>query len=390
MLPLKDQEEHNTATIKRNIALSQRRSAGEKDVPLDDYLFVIKPKVVEPAAPRARIVARPELPASVGAAPPSGFSAHILSLAEHGIYLPMSLFVPRVLVYLNAHAHSVELKEFFNRLAKPGEKTKVSLLNIDKLEKALNISELTFIYADWSRAWGNYLRFLAEHGDVNGDLLKRWDLHYSGLLDEIDHDTNFEATLRVDSRIRTSYVHRPVAFCAQVLHNMYVEEKARVVEENVTRTSTRMDQHLDSGKSTPSLSRNQSGSGGGQKSYQGGPSRSNGSGSGRPSPYPDSRSFQGDRPRNCIVCAGEGHSIADCPSSSYPDGKPVYASFNAEKCFVVASTGKQLCIRWNTGGDRGVCKHEAGDKTREHLCSFCGATDHHAFSWSCRARPAKA
>ncbi|KAG7089423.1 hypothetical protein E1B28_011109 [Marasmius oreades] len=86
----------------------------------------------------------------------------------------------------------------------------------------------------------------------------------------------------------------------------------------------------------------------------------------------------------CIACSRRGHSAK---THSTSDPSPLWVSLKHKILYHPVSQ-KPLCGRFNifstSKGDRdGKCT----DCNSEHVCSFCGKSDHHALGWKCRQKP---
>jgi hypothetical protein len=88
----------------------------------------------------------------------------------------------------------------------------------------------------------------------------------------------------------------------------------------------------------------------------------------------------------CLLCGENGHPVRKhygdgVTPPKFPDGKPTWAKItNGRLC---TPNGKEICINYNVSNAN--CTHS--ERTRAHLCSFCGSRSHYTFSWVCRACP---
>ncbi|KAJ3742435.1 hypothetical protein DFH05DRAFT_213995 [Lentinula detonsa] len=81
----------------------------------------------------------------------------------------------------------------------------------------------------------------------------------------------------------------------------------------------------------------------------------------------------------CLGCGKRGHRIDEHIDSAH--GKLLWVTLvNAVACSPDRSN-KPLCFTWNIRRECKGCENL-------HACSFCGRSDHHAFSWTCRKSPA--
>jgi hypothetical protein len=89
----------------------------------------------------------------------------------------------------------------------------------------------------------------------------------------------------------------------------------------------------------------------------------------------------------CLLCVEGGHGLSKHhgppKSVTFADGRPTWANVNGKD--LLSPAKQQICIAFNLRGSRSTCAGSSCE--RVHVCSWCGSSAHHAFSWSCRARP---
>jgi hypothetical protein len=70
----------------------------------------------------------------------------------------------------------------------------------------------------------------------------------------------------------------------------------------------------------------------------------------------------------------------------FADGKTIWARVTNGR--LTSPDGREICVKFNIGGPRYCARDTKHGDNRAHLCSFCGAKDHHALSWTCRTKDA--
>ncbi|KAK1221173.1 hypothetical protein PQX77_016028 [Marasmius sp. AFHP31] len=97
---------------------------------------------------------------------------------------------------------------------------------------------------------------------------------------------------------------------------------------------------------------------------------------------PFQKSSEGGKSRGprCVGCGHRGHKAGDHKSTDPP---LIWASIDNGN-LVHPTSKKPLCFRFNIYGGTTKC---GVDCKSEHLCSFCGKSDHHALSGKCPKDP---
>ncbi|KAF8799794.1 hypothetical protein BYT27DRAFT_7007142, partial [Phlegmacium glaucopus] len=103
-------------------------------------------------------------------------------------------------------------------------------------------------------------------------------------------------------------------------------------------------------------------------------------------PFPSGSGKSSFSNSNCLICAERGHNVFSHQDSQvqvkFPDGKPAWSKCTSRG--LVTPDNRPLCVNWNVRGSRagpGSCTHPKDE--RAHQCSFCGAKEHYALSWTC-------
>ncbi|KAF5338278.1 hypothetical protein D9611_014622 [Ephemerocybe angulata] len=98
--------------------------------------------------------------------------------------------------------------------------------------------------------------------------------------------------------------------------------------------------------------------------------------------YSSSRSFpsgqsggsKSSATSDCLICAKRGHQASECHSKKMSNGNPPICGFKDRRLFALADN-KPRCTFWNAAGRHG---RDCGTHNPlEHVCSFCGSSDHH-------------
>ncbi|KAH9850065.1 hypothetical protein C2E23DRAFT_736092 [Lenzites betulinus] len=84
----------------------------------------------------------------------------------------------------------------------------------------------------------------------------------------------------------------------------------------------------------------------------------------------------------CLICAQNGHRADACTRTQLPNGKAAYSTYSRGQLFAV-SGGGPLCTSWNASGKTPCDNYRCPGGNAPHVCSFCGATGHHAGSKRC-------
>ncbi|KAG7092810.1 hypothetical protein E1B28_009126 [Marasmius oreades] len=89
---------------------------------------------------------------------------------------------------------------------------------------------------------------------------------------------------------------------------------------------------------------------------------------------------------HCIACSLRGHSAK---THSTSDPSPLWASLRSKMLYHPTSN-KPLCGRFNIfGTSKGDRDGKCSDCKAEHVCSFCGRSEHYALSWKCQQKPSE-
>jgi hypothetical protein len=317
-----------------------------------------RPKVV-------RAYHRPEQNIEHGYPVQQGFHAYLMEAATVMISLPLHLFTRKALSHFNQKGSSLPTTKISAK--QPGQKAVYILDWQHSTIKDVIGSEEELVNHTWEQAAGNFMRWCREW-DPTGRAAARWQQHFTYLSEHRERDEFFEAILKADIETRNEYVANPTQFSPTQLNEAIYRYKQEILQE---RSDWKQAAELEKFKASFEASRSR------QSSSQ------RGSSSFRPEGgFPTSRKVhnQGRRGRGtCIRCAHAGHSCGDCTATSLPDGKPCFVDR-----FGRAGT-ETVCRGFNIRGAAAKsCQH--GDMWK-HVCSFCGAADHHALAFHCQKAP---
>ncbi|KIK76032.1 hypothetical protein PAXRUDRAFT_171053 [Paxillus rubicundulus Ve08.2h10] len=85
----------------------------------------------------------------------------------------------------------------------------------------------------------------------------------------------------------------------------------------------------------------------------------------------------------CLICARTGHKFSNCREMTSAKGSVLIAQY-CDRKFSLRSSDSPICITFNLNCPKRSCKD---DHTAQHICSWCGATDHGALSRLCFVPP---
>jgi hypothetical protein len=275
----------------------------------------------------------------------------VWNLFHRGQYIPLTLFTSKSMKKLHQDPSSCTTKN----ISIPNEGNKIPILNVAPFREEKDMS-----IPDWHEAKSNYKTFLLEAFDEQA--VHRWIEHHDFLGSIDDFQKNFPTIIQFDVSERTNYTFRPMKFNEVAYYQKWNTTKLEILHES-----------LELGlKTLSSLSSNPSG----------GPTRVQHTSAPRAKPY-ERQPFLEGRGSNlgssvCLICARPGHRANNCPKTMLEKGGDTTCAWRDGK-LVGISSKKTICVGWNLTG-KCVARHT---DSIFHLCSFCGKTDHHAFSHIC-------
>jgi hypothetical protein len=392
----------NARRVADNLVLQNRRNAGELNVPSDEPILPLPPNPnvpvnklhhwvaafaqLSPASQaqgsvllnsimptQASTSSRPNVAAvskvlfdSSKEAASSGtidstynFGIHsfIQDLADAGQYCPLTLFSAENTERLHREGHSLKRSKIHvNGVSH-------HLLDLSQFDSEVNLDTLT-----WQEAYQRYLTWIADVGDQAS--LKRWTNHFSLLSKDEAVRKNFRAILEFDIETRQNYALRPHQ------HNQ-AEWEARLQRKKYSTLQDAFFTDLSFPDRPPNLhsarfdpyDRNGSAKRGAKK-----PSETTATTSFRDS----NKSSQSTEPL-CIICGRLGHRFSVCSEEISAKGSQTFAKY-ASGNLCKRTSGSQICVGFNLNNPRRPCKREHPD---QHLCSFCGKSEHSALSRQC-------
>ena len=238
--------------------------------------------------------------------------------------------------------------------------------------------ELSLDFGEWSEAAQNCFRFhqMQDRDGDTGPYAVWWSSHFNFFNAQEDKISQYNAWKDLELKLRREYRTEPTKF--NINHYAMKYEAAKTTYE--------LKLLIERQNPSPASSKDNS-------TRRDGSFRPSSRGGKTPGDH--HQSFpQGSRQRHpvcCILCGELEHPVSKhyadgSTAPKFADGKPTWAKIsNGGLC---TSNGKELCINYNIRGPNATCSH--ADGARAHLCSFCGSRSHHAFSWVCRLRPARA
>ncbi|KAJ7237352.1 hypothetical protein C8J57DRAFT_1568460 [Mycena rebaudengoi] len=346
-------------------------------------------------APKATKKVREEIVPQSGMSLPVAFHSLLRELYDHEAYLPLSLFTSKNLELISASFATIALR----KLNAPGPGLKQpSVLDTEAFEEKV-LREEVMGRAQWLEAAANFLTFLESvTGDPESSQCIRWHAHFGFFNSVSNKEVTFPAVRSTDIAMRKRYLSMPFQFSAQyygqeftaAVANMQIDEmRDQLAAHTATlpsiyNASTYTIPVPGRGGSSGGAGRGGRGRGGAGGGRGGGPAGGAGvAAAGAPPPFPAGNGGAAPPPA-CLVCARRGHQWDRYTSTTFEDGRALHVSARGPDLLVVRG-GQTLCRSWNAKGPASRCQHEP--VLRAHSCSFCGANEHHAFSWSCRRNP---
>lgn len=230
---------------------------------------------------------------------------------------------------------------------------------------------------DWRQAWPNFLVIL--DAAAESETTSLFKAHYDALCEKEEIEHSFEIILEFDIEIRQAFFagsHEDFAVKGAEWENRFQTLSMGVMRRrmeafnrprDVAHPYSRPDRppyprHVSDRKPFPNHERHD---------------------------HSSSKPFRGGRQSStdmlCLKCgqgAPKGHHASACRNDKLPNGKPTFCSYQAGR-LIVATSGKEICLFWNLSGDDSCRGGSKCGRRAAHICSFCGATDHHATDKHC-------
>ena len=294
--------------------------------------------------------------------------AKILYDTELHVAIPLNFFLNKNLRYIADHAAVLPLVKA-NPLDNSESGKGICILDVMKLSKPSAFGdELAMTCSEWAEAAENYHIF-QQSRDAEGDQgrFSTWLFqHFQFFQKAEDRNDYYDAWKVLEQELRRQYRSNPEPFDTTAYFLLYLQAKTRFdMKVDLAKSSVAPPTFRGTRPPSSSLS----------------PSQPSGS---RPFRNGDKKSSS---PPCCLICAERGHAISEHHGATKPvtfaDGSQTWAQ--PQEHFIVSPTRQQVCIPFNIRGSGAGCSHSK--EARLHACSFCGNASHHAFSWTCRARP---
>jgi hypothetical protein len=361
---------------------SKKRDAEEL---LDPEAFILKRR-------RCHLGEREASTSSLGRQAPinlDSYTFEVLFTTEDHVALPLNFFLTKNLRYIAANGATITQNKA-NPTTQSLNAKALRIYDVSKLQ-AIFGDELDMTLPEWSEAANNWFQFQSRRDTEGSDgRFTRFIAQHLDFFQECeDRIEYYPAWKSLEQKLRADYRANPTPFDENKYGVLYTQ--CKMMHDISQQMSNKLPQQFRS-----NVSSRRPFSQGSSSSYQAAQSsRSNSS----PGFFPQSsaqlpNSFRPFRqklpmPPTCILCAQQGHGA----DHHYDDPKPVTFSDSKKTWARIADrrlltpSGQQLCIPFNVrGADRCHCTHPRD--VRIHCCSFCGNENHHALSWTCRARPA--
>ena len=303
----------------------------------------------------------------------SGYGIHpfIISLAENGSHIPLSLFTTSATNTLHTSEASIPQKTVINRLT--GLKRHIIDIKFFQGEDSMDIG-------DWHEAWTRYLRFVEMHGDKDSAI--RWKKHHEFLAEQDNLKRNFAAILKFDIETRTKYNLTPSPHDEDSYRRRFEAIKLEVLQAEILAARPLPDADSNTNAASSSSWKGKSRYAPYHHRDAESSSRQSGSRTENVVANSNNHSFRSSgasftNTPICLICQRE-HRFASCQESITQAGKQTTAKYDNRK-LVRRSDGGIICIAFNLNR-LSMCSKSHSD---HHICSFCGASDHGACSRKC-------
>lgn len=270
-------------------------------------------------------------------------------LVYDGIHVPLPLVITRNILKITMNPDEILTVAGLNE---PGSKNKYIKTNMFGDEKDISME-------DWYGAWVNLLHLLSIC--CERAIVGRFADFHDWMRGQTDLKEYFPSYLEFDTRARQEWALNRVRFptdpdtLSVQFQKVHMKVLARQISESILTNS--------SGRFHPYAAPSASGSG---------------------SANHTSRPFRDGRPSDtstevCLVCARTGHRANACSFKVRASGRACFAEFRGNQ-LVAKATQRTICSWFNL---RGQCSRPRSGTHGQHVCSYCGAADHHASSQSC-------
>ncbi|KAH9474894.1 hypothetical protein JR316_0013362 [Psilocybe cubensis] len=285
--------------------------------------------------------------------------------------LPLPFFTQKSLRYIIDNLASLPIKK--SNSISPDSKA-LYILDIEKLTAKLG-EELSLDFGSFMQAADQYTRFQRERAS-DDEWISIWTGHFSFWSSRPDSVALYPAWKVAEFKLRRdthTFLQRFSVLDYETAFNHAISEyrQAQAAQSQVAALSSKLASLEESVSRFKSFSSNRrSGNSSSNTLFQSG-----------------NRSSTG--PPICLLCAEVGHSLGSHPKdkvpAKFPDGKNAWAHSQDGK--LLAPDNREICLSFNIRGPNNPtpCGHGTA---RSHICCFCGSKSHHAFSFTCRARPA--
>lgn len=383
----------NARRLADNLILQSRRDAGDANVPADELMIPVPPQpsgtalqqwisaftqlsptsqtqgsavldsIIPKAASRPNVASvakvlfdtAKELPTGSGVDSTYSFGIHsfVQDLLNAGQYCPLTLFTNANTERLHREGYSLK-------------RTKINVNGISHhlLDLSQFANELDLDPLSWQEAYQRYLTWIKDIGDPLSHT--RWSNHFVTLSKDEAIRKNFRAIIEFDVETRQNYALRPHQHCEREWRDRLQAKKYETMQDVFFRQQ--------------------------EASFRPAPDRS--THTARYEPYDkrqgkkptdaDLNSFRDVKPVKssdpmCIICGRSGHRFSACSEETSSKGTQTFSKYLAGN-LCRKSNGSQLCVTFNLNNPRRPCKREHAE---QHLCSFCGRTEHSALSRLC-------
>ncbi|KAI0086439.1 hypothetical protein BDY19DRAFT_743824 [Irpex rosettiformis] len=295
----------------------------------------------------------------------------ILALLRACYHLPLTVCTNEALKEIRTNT-----KNRYVKLHNSSSK-KRSLIDVGQWgdEKSIDVEE-------WHEAWANYLEIM-ESLDKKGEIAALFREHYDHIRKKDEVKSTFDAVIEFDIEVRqTFFTGERVRFVVGSAGYEYrFQSICNAVTQRLVASWTRQGSSNSKRPREGYQPYNKADRRSQYKSDYNNSDRREGSSN---KPFREGR--QSGAGLFCLKCgqgAPNGHHARSCRNDKLPNGKPTFAAFQGGR-FVIAESGKDLCVFWNLSGEDG-CKGDRCSRNNRgaHICSLCGSPNHHGASKRC-------
>jgi len=298
---------------------------------------------------------------------PTSFNfPQIMFETEDRMPIPLPFFTHKSLRYIINNLAILPTK----KIEGDGTFKKGVILDIEKLSKTLR-EELSLSFGQYGEASSQMYKFQQQRDGDSPDSGETWThfwhSHFSFFENREDAKEFYDEWKHVELELRRDRWSYNYRYDAPYYSQRYMTAKNNMIQ----RMKYRDDINQQIAKALEARPRRDFLSGSNSRFAQ------------RPFQEAGGRS---SAPAFCVLCADRSHTLPHHPRDKvkFPDGKIIWAKLVNGR--LTSPDAREICVKYNIGGPKYCAKDNRHGDNRAHICSFCGAKDHHALSWTCRSK----